>query len=448
MPPSLARRPLLLTMAAVAVLFLLALTVDWSFAGRGAFPAVDLSPAPDAALRSKPALEKPTAATGVAAFDEDGAARRTVASGPRALRGRVIDAASGEPVFRATFYGRTGDASTNRKGEFRYAEEDSGGYPFVVEAKGYGYLHGELGAPAGSVDEPLLFPLVASSAVRGRIIDSDGYPLRHALIRLVRSDGAEGFPEWSPAAGSPAGSRQVPEGYGMRFLSDEDGRFTLGGLVPHSSSSALRITKHGFYPELVAVSAPVPGASIAVEVTMRREHDPGFGELAGTVLLNGKPCQARLDWRTEEGQGHGSSNEDGFFRLDLPAGQIHVVAVPDGWRVRGGVLEIAGDRAERHVLEGSRTWLDLQLTIPMAVIAGSVTFDDGEPCVRRPVYARSESGHSFRVVTDAVGEFWIELPDVGEEFTVYPGAGGGTATRERVLPGTRGVHLVITPHDD
>ncbi|MEM7307506.1 MAG: carboxypeptidase regulatory-like domain-containing protein [Planctomycetota bacterium] len=403
---------------------------------------------PRAELTAPEELQAPAAPAGAEGRAAPAPERRRSKGGRRTVRATVVDGESGEPIFGAVFHGRSSSATSNRAGELRYSEPEPGAYPFVVEASGYAYLQGELDPAAEDAGEPLVLPLLRSTPIRGRVLDGDGYPLRYVLVRLLRADGAEGVPTASAPEGAPAESTQVPEGYGVRVLTDDEGRFELPGAVPWTASSALRFTKVGYEPELALISAPGPGRPFACETVLRRTWRPGFGEVAGTVLLNGTPIESDVDWEGEGRGGYEPTRPDGFFRFDAPAGQLVLRAYPDGWSLGDTELPLPGSEAAVEVQPGTRTWVDLALVVPMATLSGRVTFADGTPCDRRRVWANTAAGDSFLARTDASGDFVFELPDLGEEYLVYPSGRRDEVTPTWVPAGTSGLSLVVRPHDN
>ena len=238
-------------------------------------------------------LEEPTRPN---AADEDeavGAARREDTSvDRRGIRGRVIDAVTGEPVAYATFHGGTGEVRTSGKGEFRYVDKSHDGYHFVVAAKGYCFLRGRIERDQLGASERIEFPMVVSAPLVGRVVDVDGKPITSAVVRIFEVEGATFDSASLLPEGTPLAWDLVGEGYGLRVVTEDDGVFRLPGVVPRSMHTALRITKLRFHPEVVPLVGSGPGATTELQVVIKRKFLGSQGELAGTVFHEGVPVEA------------------------------------------------------------------------------------------------------------------------------------------------------------
>jgi hypothetical protein len=183
------------------------------------------------------------------------------------LTGRVVDAATGEPVGKFTLraeYGRTvyGDFS-NPEGRF-YIEELARGrtYRFIIEAPGYvSMLSPPVNIPAEGDAPEAVFEIGQGGAIFGRVLkDGNKAPVEGAKITWGRA--SQRRPTASP--------NQVT-------FTGRDGAFLFEGLSP--DAYRLKIEKAG-YPEVVADCAVKMGEIADVgEILLKAS-----GKINGRVL--------------------------------------------------------------------------------------------------------------------------------------------------------------------
>ena len=399
--------------------------------------SVSATPAPHP--RFDPPLETPAR---LSSGPDVALTRSEAESRPIPQRGRVIDVTTQRPIGGALFHAATRVANANEQGEFRYDRVTAGDLPFIVKAEGYCSLRGQLEAPERENSEVIEFPLLASSPVEGRVVDIDGHPVARAIVRTVvlpaKGDDAEPLP-----IGTPEGWSLVAEASVVRVTVDEDGRFRLPGLVPHSRNQ-LHVTRLGFVADVREIVAAGPGVATHREVVLQYEQEPGRGDVVGTVHLNGKPARADLWWKSTSRSGTETTENDGFYRLgNVEAGVVQVSASPASWQALEGHSQIAGGTARLVVIAGERTRHDFNLVVPMTVISGRVIHEGGEPSAGRTVTAKSSIDVVFSAVTDFEGYYWLEVPDRSEPFRIRPGTEIGTPSRGDVLPGATEVDFVL-----
>jgi hypothetical protein len=224
--------------------------------------------------------------------------------------------------------------------------------------------------------------------------------------------------------------------------SGADGRFELRGQPPRTGSSQVRAA-HQDYPPAQSepfVQAPSGGRS-EVEIVLARG-----GTITGTVTLDGEPAPLRVSWSGPEGGGATQANDRGQYRLRAVAlGEVRV----------GARLEDEDEEEPRQedqllwVEEDAQLSCDLALRSNRTVIAGSVRDSLGAPLsgVELWVYGGDEEEErAFETSgeSEADGSFELLVPDrAGLRLELVASSGPRQAWIEDVLPGTRGLELVL-----
>lgn len=432
----------LAALAISAALVVLVVTLIPSGEDRGGSPP----PAQAASPIDRPAEAELLAPPPLPDRDEPGGQRRTSRDpGPPGLLGLVVDSETGDAIPGALFHVDASALRADGKGRFGYrpsSEPSDGSSRFVVEAEGYCYLMGDLSLESAvGTGERMVFPLLASSPLEGRVVDLDGRPVQGAWVRLVLVDEQ---PTARHLEGTPENWVLVPESEGMRVTSSEDGTFELPGVLPRRATHALRATRYDFEDHERPFVGAAPGITTRTDITLLRRYPTGRGEVAGVVTLNGSPVKAVVTVSTA-GAAPGNdpkreeTSEDGFFRIgNLVAGTALLTAYPADWLdwFYGPDVELSlpGAIAGIEIVAGLRTTRDFHFDAPDGRITGNVLHPDGAPFAGGLVMAASVHGPEFLTHTNARGDYVLELPDLGVPYLVSPDPSTGVHAHQ-VMPG-------------
>jgi hypothetical protein len=278
------------------------------------------------------------------------------------FRGRVIDAASREPVraFELKFaeWGR----STNQKtpppqkfqtddGRFEWQQLPPGHWMFIAEAAGYQRFFLEsVELVEGKATSEVVMPLVRGYSVRGRVYDAaSNTGIASAYIGYSPAD--EGFYQGN--------FRLRPSAH-----SGQDGTFVLNGLAPGRIS--LRVSAQKYAERRLDVTvdddtAPLEiGLSGGGLISGRLTASDGATSIAGWAGLY------RLEGSNSYG-GEGKTNEAGEFSFDsLAPGNYRLVGrgpsgtaareftIGEGERIEGVILALRAGGTIRGKVTGLR----------------------------------------------------------------------------------------------
>lgn len=161
------------------------------------------------------------------------------------VSGKVIDASTGKPIYKATVFfeeeqGLPISVITDREGVFKAQDLEEGLYRIAVVIKGYlPYIHGSPipqspGRPfllnKLSAETPLLFRVIPTAAVSGKILDSDGDPIEWLTVIALRQIERDGRTEWLQQG---AASTDSEGNYSLADLPPGNYRLlTQGGRTP------------------------------------------------------------------------------------------------------------------------------------------------------------------------------------------------------------------------
>lgn len=185
-----------------------------------------------------------------------------------ALAGRVVDAASGQPLAGATVEvsGAAAQAATSgAQGAFRFSGLAAGRYELRVALAGYATLTRPVQLAAGQHLDLGLLTLAGASTtgtIRGQVLDASGTPVTEALVAL---DGG-------------AGAR-----------TDTQGRYRIDGVAP--GTIGLTASREGFRA-VQASGTLAAGQTLVFSPTLTVSSDPAP-----------QPTAARFKGRTVDGRG-------------------------------------------------------------------------------------------------------------------------------------------------
>ncbi len=361
------------------------------------------------------------------------------------FRGRVVDRDTGAPIPDATLTSgwiesdvRTADAS----GAFdlEYRADPRAGAPWVrVDAPGHCSLVVHL------PDEPradVALPLVRPGWIEGVVRDERGAPVPGAKVTFLGLRRA--------GTVSPAREGDAPWPRPWRYATpeleavtaDSDGRFrsppipragprTAAGAKSASGECRLRVEAPGFVRGDATARVPATDETVAVEVELARA--PAAASVRGTVTLNGVPCPGALQWKAGGERGRVQVPHGELALDDLPPGPATFTFLPFG-RVRGAAERVGGLRRELELAAGREARLDLELVSPLGEVRGRVATLGGEALAgERVVAALGDAAYETR--SDASGTYWLELPDLGEPWTLVCRPGAQQERRTGVAPG-------------
>lgn len=244
---------------------------------------------------------------------------------PGGAEGRVIDAASGEPIRKAVVILRTGPdggvaAYTNAQGLFHFENLDPGAY--TATASRDGYVADRKARPTVVTIQPdktesdIILKLVRTGAISGRVIDTDGDPAARASVSIEPLTGTVALGLISTndrgeyrAFGIPSGKYRVlvtwssrieaPSPTPVRLASGEDETYRptwYPGTPDRKQAAVVEVTPgadlHGFDIQLIRSHAVrlrgrVIGLSTAAFVDLR-PTDPS-AKKGGTAVIQGPP---------------------------------------------------------------------------------------------------------------------------------------------------------------
>ncbi|WP_234387401.1 carboxypeptidase regulatory-like domain-containing protein, partial [Paracidovorax avenae] len=266
-----------------------------------------------------------------------------------ALAGRVVDAASGQPLAGATveISGAAAQAATSgAQGAFRFSGLAAGRYELRVTLAGYAALVRPAELATGQPLDLGLLALAGTSTtgtIRGQVLDASGTPVGDALVAL---DGG-------------AGAR-----------TDSQGRYRIDGVAP--GTVGLTASRDGFRA-VQASGTLAAGQTLVFSPTLTASSEPVP-----------QPTAARFKGRAVDGQGQGLggvsvaigavttgvTGATGSFDLQAPAGSYRVAFSRSGYR-----------SASADVLAASGSVVDFGDVVLQAVrttteVAGRVTDAD------------------------------------------------------------------------
>ncbi len=331
--------------------------------------------------------------------------------------GRVVDAASGDPVEGARVHTGTwrneSDAFTDADGRFRLSGLEPGQYkPIASSDDGYGELETSVHLGLGETSEPVTIRLHPAATVTGHLVVREGEETRPcaqgwASMKLVGGDnrhaqgnvGAEGF---------------------VVFRAVLPGRYEI------SAGCRGKLSEDG-YGEIEVADEPIEGLvwEVTPGATIRGRVVTDDAELLARVSVRGRTvgggARSQRGWATDRRVG-----SDGSFELTgLTAGTYEL-------RVGGRGVPEPEEHLKVEVADG-QTVEDVELEIlPTATIVGRVVDEQGQPIPRADVRSEGPGQQWGSAPVDDDGRF--EITGLrGGEYRVWATVDWGSKMR---APGT------------
>ncbi len=318
--------------------------------------------------------------------------------------------ASAEVKVTSRFAGEIARALTGAKGRFQIDRLPPGAYD--VEARASGYTRENRFSLVALPGQrfPLSFELRGTSALWGTVTEPNGRPVAGAWVRArsLSSFAAE----LEPTTQTDAEGR-----YRLQQLEGE--RITL---------SVQRSDRSGFIHRTVALKGGeerVDLVLVETGVLEGRVKGPGGKPLEGPAIIAGHELKATVEY----GQVSAITRPTGEFRIELPAGDYGLFAMPgDGSRSRSS----GGARAT--VQAGKTVQVDIPMDSPGAA-NGVVLEPDGRPSIYASL-SISVPGSPGELSTgaDEQGRFELTALTKGKPARVVARNGGRIG--EAVLQGT------------
>jgi hypothetical protein len=328
-------------------------------------------------------------------------AETSKAAATATLRGRVVDAASGQPLRRALvrIMATEGAAvpllrSTTTDGSGRYEFTELPGGRYIVMATKGGYVQlsygktrsSEPGKPVeilvGRTVEGIDFALPPTSVITGRVVDEFGDPAEEAVVTILRAQNFEG------------GRRLVPIGLPVE-VSNDLGEFRLFGMSPGqyylSASASNRVVgpppDAGGPPSYAITYFPS-----TTDPTEARRVSIGIGQtisevvialvptikvrITGTVVdSQGRPMTGQVLLLARDGSSAAANpiRSDGSFTIDrVTAGIYTIRAAGPGEERASTEITVGGGNVDGIRLVGANAVAVTGRVIVDAVTASSV----------------------------------------------------------------------------
>jgi uncharacterized protein (DUF2141 family) len=169
-----------------------------------------------------------------------------------ALHGTVSDASTGKAVPQVTVTLHVGmdtvdEATTDDRGEFRFATSRKGTFRVVAARDGWADMNsrfGQIGVQVAEKDVALTFTLVKAGAITGRVIDSTGKPARYTFVAPIQRVTDQGVTRFLP--GNP---KSAPDDRGVYRISELlPGRYLVAVIPDIRGSAGFQSRGNAFLP--------------------------------------------------------------------------------------------------------------------------------------------------------------------------------------------------------
>lgn len=366
------RRAFLLSLAVIAVLVC-------------AWWALQTKDAPVAPPQSAVSTQPTTPPVAEVANQESAPPAETPSRAFATLRGRVVDAATREPVrefeLRFAEWGRAqpdhdvpaAQKFSSEDGQFEWQGLPPGQWGLIAEAAGYQRFLTDMKLTSGDATTELLVPLVRGYALRGRVFDeASGTGIVQASIsfRMAGQHPYEGNWRLRPST-----------------QSRKDGSFVLNGIPPGRITLAVGANSYASREIDIAVGddvAPLEvglssGGVVAGRLTAADGATPVAGH-AGLFRIDGG-YSGENGGTNEAGEFSFRNLKPGVYRLTArgPGGTaIRELSLAENERIEGLVLALRGGRTIRGTVTGLRPaeLKSLDISVQSAEGSGSLSINE------------------------------------------------------------------------
>lgn len=130
---------------------------------------------------------------------------------PQTVSGSVLDAVSGQPVFRALVRLGSRAVLTDSEGHFSFANVDPSALNLTAIKPGYFFAEGlneptEISLNPGTLADPVQLRLYPEAIVKGSVSDQNGAPLANVSIEAYRNLSEGAGRRWVPVAATHSDS--------------------------------------------------------------------------------------------------------------------------------------------------------------------------------------------------------------------------------------------------
>jgi protocatechuate 3,4-dioxygenase beta subunit len=338
-----------------------------------------------------------------------------------AVNGQVVDDAGGAVAGAAIRIGSNErllgvpQAFSDAQGYFTVADQPMQG-EMLIEARAEGFVS----PGAQRVTLPPLAPvsiaLQRARRLAGRVLDqASAEPVVAASVVAVRADDRPG----------QQGTRSQRTRQSARALSDDEGCFRLGGLLP--GDLELQVTAAGYRsaarPATIVSDGDTSDLTIVLDRGLAisgRVVDAAGAPVGGAEVTAAEAARSRVPTRSEGLSAPARSGPEGTFRVDgLAAGRWELAASDDGHRYATEVVEAGSNDVV------------LRMQAP-GQVRGRVVGDDGAPLPEARVTA---SGRGLTVrerPVDETGAFTLGEVTPGK-IHIQAAAPGRAAGSETVM---------------
>ena len=414
-----------------------------------------------------------------------------------AVSGTVVKAADGGPLKGATVrLIIPGDrehsiaVKTNVEGKFELKNLPSGRYKMYVSRNGYVQAEygqrspndpgGVLTLTPGMNKNELLFRLIASAVILGRIFDEDGEPVPNANVGAIREAYREG--KRTLVTQGMAQTNDLGE---YRLFGLKPGHYYVSAVEPNwnrvsgdrqftgeNSQTGEQGRVKTYYPgttevakaSMITVKAgdEIPSADITLRQVFvyhvrGRVHGPGMQKVPSGIGLMLTPRTGRYEW--DQGSWKQIHREDGSFEFtDVPPGNYEISA---SWNDEGKKYS-----ALQAIQIGAADVDGVSLVLsPGSPLTGRVEWEGkpslGQPDVRVFLEAESEEmrwGGQARVEPEGnftiqgvpEGNYRVKLFGLGKDAYIKSVQYGESAVTDEVFSvgkgGTLPLHVVVSSH--
>jgi hypothetical protein len=332
------------------------------------------------------------------------------------ISGTVVDAATGAPIGGATVdLGESGyrvTAASSDDGSFVLGGVPAQELTLRGQAEGYAVWEETFQLAAGEARAGVAIELLAGGVVSGQVIaEGDGAPLPGAVVHVftssgdVRDRGRRGAMVELMASGADMGAmvgdERMQEAERSLATTDEDGRFRLAGL---SAGPAVVYAAHADHPGASAdVTIAGPGEEQEVVIAL-----PEGGRIVGRVLEGGEPrADAQVFAFSFLGRARaGTTDERGDYELKGLGGGSYFVSLRSDADGGGGMAGMQAKTA--NVEPGRETRVDFG-TEARVRITGRVT-EAGAPVTdtRLQLFGAGATTSFQNARTDDAGRYQLQ----------------------------------------